>query len=295
MSVLVDPATGEWFEYRTRAEWGARPPKSRSGLANTSEGVFDHYLVTGTSPEDAIVRGVQNFHMDGRGWSDIAYSYLVGQSGTIFEGRGLGIAGGHTLNYNSRSHAIAFIGGVGDTPTDICLRAGDAMFRIIEQRYGQQRSRGHRDVGSTACPGDPTYVRLPRPVFSGSIPPLPGPPPGPVPEMPPMVHCGGSDDRFAHFRPPQTRVLRSQPNRMRGNDVAELQFVANFTGLRPTPVDGVFGSDTARLIIQVQREANARYGGTRGRIGVDGIAGAQTRAALVCWMNTPPPWGAGAW
>jgi N-acetylmuramoyl-L-alanine amidase len=39
--------------------------------------------------------------MDNNGWSDIAYSFLVGEDGNIYEGRGFDIVGSHTSGYNS--------------------------------------------------------------------------------------------------------------------------------------------------------------------------------------------------
>lgn len=138
--------------YTSRAQWGARPPKSVKTIAS-SEGIFVHYTVTPTGPDEAsIVRGVQNFHMDTRNWQDISYSWLVGQSGTIYEGRGWGIAGGHTEGWNSRSHAVCWIGNE-EQPTDAALAAINDVCAEHARRYGGW-VKAHRDVNSTSCPGD---------------------------------------------------------------------------------------------------------------------------------------------
>lgn len=57
-----------------------------------------------------LVRLIQSFHMDSRKWSDIGYNFLIGQDGSIFEGRGWNIIGAHTRQYNSTSLGICFIG-----------------------------------------------------------------------------------------------------------------------------------------------------------------------------------------
>jgi hypothetical protein len=138
--------------YTSRAQWGARPPKSIKTIAS-SEGIFVHYTVTPTGPDEAsIVRGVQNFHMDTRNWQDIAYSWLVGQSGTIYEGRGWGVAGGHTEGWNSRSHAVCWIGNE-EQPTDAALAAINEVCAEHARRYGGW-VKAHRDVNQTSCPGD---------------------------------------------------------------------------------------------------------------------------------------------
>jgi hypothetical protein len=136
----------------TRQQWGARPPKSVKTIAS-SEGIFVHYTVTPTGPDEAaIVRNVQAFHMDTRGWQDIAYSFLVGQSGNVYEGRGWGVAGGHTEGWNSRSHAVCWIGNQ-ETPSDAALAAIDDVCAEHARRYGGW-VKAHRDVNSTSCPGD---------------------------------------------------------------------------------------------------------------------------------------------
>ena len=33
------------------------------------------------------MKGIQNYHMDSRGWSDIGYNFLVGEDGRIYEVR----------------------------------------------------------------------------------------------------------------------------------------------------------------------------------------------------------------
>jgi len=190
MTTLTDPITGEVFTYVTRSEWGARPPKQRYPIQNTSNGVFMHHTVTGTAPAAQIVRGVQNFHMDGRGWYDIAYSFLVDViNGVIYEGRGLGIAGGHTEGFNFTSHAVCWIANTDtDNPTAKAKRAWLAMVRVIEAQYGQGRRRGHRDVASTGCPGGYGYTWLQQGL------PITGVEPGPDPTPRVLSHGMQGDD-----------------------------------------------------------------------------------------------------
>ena len=72
----------------SRAAWGARAPRSRTLQTLTGRStLFVHWSAgTGLGPQfdtfkeqAAAVRGIQNFHMDGNGWSDIAYGYLIVQ------------------------------------------------------------------------------------------------------------------------------------------------------------------------------------------------------------------------
>ena len=55
------------------------------------------------------VRNIQAQHM-GKSWDDIGYNFLVAPTGEIFEGRGWGVKGSHSIPYNSKSIGICVIG-----------------------------------------------------------------------------------------------------------------------------------------------------------------------------------------
>ena len=44
------------------------------------------------------------------GWSDIGYSFLVGEDGNVYEGRGFDREGAHTQGYNNVGLAWSFMG-----------------------------------------------------------------------------------------------------------------------------------------------------------------------------------------
>lgn len=88
-----------------RAQWGARAPKARHTMSLPSPRLWVHHTAT-EQHGAAGVRAIQAFHMDANGWLDIAYSWLVDDDGTIYEGRGTGVVGGHTAGDNSSSHAV---------------------------------------------------------------------------------------------------------------------------------------------------------------------------------------------
>src|SRR5262249_30661921 len=73
-----------------RAEWGARPNKEPYAPTAYTRITLHHTSgpQTKTLPESLReVRFIQDFHQDGRGWSDIAYHFLIDAAGNIFEGR----------------------------------------------------------------------------------------------------------------------------------------------------------------------------------------------------------------
>lgn len=57
-----------------------------------------------------IVRHIQSFHIESRGWWDIGYNFLVAGDGNAYMGRGWNKEGAHTYGYNTKSIGISFIG-----------------------------------------------------------------------------------------------------------------------------------------------------------------------------------------
>jgi hypothetical protein len=158
----------------TRAEWGARPPKSTpKSIFIPSPKLYLHHAAGAILPGDDSVsnldlqriRSIQNFHMDSRGWNDIAYSFLMDADGYVFEGRGAGIQGGHTEGQNTVSHAICVMGNYDSQPVD-----SDLIPRLADLvNHGHERgwwplgfTGGHRDApgAATSCPGKNLYSQL---------------------------------------------------------------------------------------------------------------------------------------
>ena len=127
----------------------------------------------------AILRSIYAFHVNGRGWSDIGYNFLVDRFGRIWEGRYGGIdravIGAHTRGFNSYAFAMSAIGNfdVAAVPSAVVsayqrLFAWKATLHEFDPAgYADIGGRilnaisGHRDVGQTACPGRYLYAKIP--------------------------------------------------------------------------------------------------------------------------------------
>lgn len=249
----------------TRAEWGARPARGAIGNINP-EGVTVHYNgpAFGGFPWDhgrcaQMVRGTQAFHLDGRGWADIAYTACVCPHGFVFEGRGLRqrTAAQGTNEGNRRSLALMFLAGEGEPITEEARAA--ALWWANEVARVPLRW-AHRDWHSTACPGGTLAVwkaaGFPPPGLEGAAPTAPPPPPPPPTVTTPP--------------PPALPVRATLREGSRGPDVGlvQLQLATLAGGARP---DGIYGPQTAAKVRDFQRIM---------ALPVDGVAGARTRAAL---------------
>lgn len=141
----------------SRAQWAARPPKSRHIIDLPTPELWLHHFATDGWHGEEGMRRCQDFHMDSRGWSDIAYSFCVDTNGRIFEGRGAGVAGGHTKGRNSVSHAIcAMINSEATRPTAAMIQSIAALAAHgVDRGWWEGWTGGHRNApgASTACPG----------------------------------------------------------------------------------------------------------------------------------------------
>lgn len=150
-----------------RADWGARPPRSRRTISTPTSEVWLHHFASEGWFGASGMRACQAFHMDRKGWADIGYSFVVDPVDlVVFEGRGFGVSGAHTYGRNTRSHGIAVMGNYQTRAVTSGLVDLLAELLVYGKRQGAWSSAaftgGHRDVGSTACPGDHLYAALGR-------------------------------------------------------------------------------------------------------------------------------------
>jgi hypothetical protein len=109
----------------------------------------------------AFLRGTQNYHINSNGWPDFAYSWCVDSMGRIWEGRGWGVAGAHTLDWNWKSHAIFLPLGGDQAPTEAQIAACRTVIAEHNRRYGKGFVKGHQQApNQTSCPGPQVLARI---------------------------------------------------------------------------------------------------------------------------------------
>jgi hypothetical protein len=147
---------------------------------------------------ESQLRAIYRYHTVNQGWSDIGYNFLVDRFGNVYEGRwsrtyptgvypsgddanGNGVIGAHTGGWNSGSLGVAMLGT--HTDRDITPAARESLEALLawasarngidptatEQftnpSSGAKRTTpniaGHRDYGSTECPGGTFDATLP--------------------------------------------------------------------------------------------------------------------------------------
>jgi hypothetical protein len=179
----------------TRTQWKANELIRRAAPSystSLSFAVVHHTAGANTYTREqsaAIVRGIQTYHVQGNGWNDLGYNFLVDKYGQVFEGRFGGIernvVGAHAEGFNTGSVGVALLGTYGSAAVSAAARA--ALVKLLAWRLdvahvdplatlnwtsgGNPRFPrgvpvflrsvvGHRDTGFTDCPGAKLYAQL---------------------------------------------------------------------------------------------------------------------------------------
>ena len=180
----------------TRAQWHANEAIRRGQpryADNVHVAIVHHTAGSNAytaSQSAGIVRAIEIYHVQGNGWNDIGYNFLVDKYGQIFEGRYGGmtraVIGAHAMGFNAGSVGIALIGNYSTATVTPAARAAlvsllawrldvahvDPRSRVVRVSSGNPRYpagtavtlnaiSGHRDTYPTSCPGSSLYAQLP--------------------------------------------------------------------------------------------------------------------------------------
>jgi N-acetylmuramoyl-L-alanine amidase len=102
---------------------------------------------------------IKDWHVNGRGWSNVGYHYIIYLDGTIKKGRADNIPGAHCKDFNRKSLGICYVGGVeedGKTPKDTRttrqIDSLESLLLTLKAIHTDSTVHGHRDFSNKACP-----------------------------------------------------------------------------------------------------------------------------------------------
>lgn len=219
----------------------------------------------GQSSEEDILRGWQRYHIDGKGWTDIAYNFAVGNSGLSYRLRGINRSGATSGDYegdgipeNAEALAIVWIGGQG---YGISPQAYQTMGRLVRESK-QALVIGHRQVKQTACPGNDWLEWIANRGWLEDSVPVPIPEPEGEHEMKTIRRGDGYNSNG-------TAALRPTVAAWQG--AALLRGYEDMNSSSGEKVDGIFGPGTEKTVKDFQQD--------QGMV-IDGVVGPATWKAV---------------
>ena len=174
-------------EFVSRKTWGCPQTENVSArsLTNVTHLIIHHSAANTVSTDyAAVVRTYWDWHVNGNGWDDIGYNWLVDPNGVLYKGRAWkseteeNILGAHNSGKNSGTSGICFIGNyVSDIPSNIGLNKVASIAAFLCDKYGidpkgntyheainkvNNNLTGHgQSGGGTECPGTQMINRMP--------------------------------------------------------------------------------------------------------------------------------------
>lgn len=156
---------GHSDEVIPQAVWskeGTRPVPEK--MQEHTDGITSVVIHHTQSPNEvpafqrARLVNVQRYHIVERDWGDIAYHYLIGSDGKIFEGRNAKYQGDSGTSYDLNGRLLVCV--LGDFTSQLPEpEALQALIRftastLLEHDLTAEQLVTHRMVAATDCPGD---------------------------------------------------------------------------------------------------------------------------------------------
>ena len=158
----------------SRSSWGAKSYNGSPDYASGIKQAVVHHTSGSNSYSAAdvpgIIRGIQAYHQQGRGWDDIGYNVVADKYGRLWQARGGDISkaviGAHVAGHNTGTFGISVLGTYGSKAPPKKTR--DAVASAIAWKFSingiskasSSNMVGHRDLGQTDCPGDAFYAKM---------------------------------------------------------------------------------------------------------------------------------------
>lgn len=165
-------------EFQSRTDWCSNCPEGASPAEHQVTHLIIHHSAGTNEANDwaAIVRSIWDFHVNGRGWDDVGYNWLIDPNGVLYAGRATDIRGAHFCGKNTGTEGVCMLGDFTEVEPTTEARATlsalwawkacDRDVDPLESTRHNASSRnlvtisGHRDGCATACPGDKFYPLL---------------------------------------------------------------------------------------------------------------------------------------
>lgn len=107
---------------------------------------------------DIGAKEIREWHVQGNGWKDIGYHFVIRRNGVVEDGRPIEQVGAHVAGHNANSVGVCLVGGIDEkgsaeanfTPGQ--WKALIRVLRVLKAEYPKATIHGHNEFAAKACP-----------------------------------------------------------------------------------------------------------------------------------------------
>jgi len=101
---------------------------------------------------------IRKWHVQGNGWRDVGYHYIIRRNGEVELGRSIRDTGAHAAGYNHKSVGLCMVGGMAEdnsAENNFTAQQWTALLDLVKQlksNYPDADVIGHNEISEKECP-----------------------------------------------------------------------------------------------------------------------------------------------
>ena len=124
---------------------------------NSTDYIVIHCAATKASMDIGLTE-IRKWHVQGNGWRDVGYHYIIRRNGEVELGRSIRDTGAHAAGYNHKSVGLCMVGGMAEdnsAENNFTAQQWTALLDLVKQLkadYPEADVIGHNEISEKECP-----------------------------------------------------------------------------------------------------------------------------------------------
>ena len=124
---------------------------------NNTDYIVIHCAATKASMDIGLTE-IRKWHVQGNGWRDVGYHYIIRRNGEVELGRSIRDTGAHAAGYNHKSVGLCMVGGMAEdnsAENNFTAQQWTALLDLVKQLkadYPEADVIGHNEISEKECP-----------------------------------------------------------------------------------------------------------------------------------------------
>lgn len=107
---------------------------------------------SGSHNPNQTPEGIKKYHVEEKGYNDVAYHHMIDFEGIVHRGRAEGVQGAHCKNFNDTSIGICVFGEFGMNEKQAEALYDLCAILMVKYDLSVEQFKRHKDLANTLCP-----------------------------------------------------------------------------------------------------------------------------------------------